>query len=86
MSQLYHIFRVLSMIYPDIHQSRNHIQNKTIDKYHIAGILSEKSTAVDITNELAESQKALGIMLSPTEFNTSSRILLCSILYSNIAN
>ena len=53
------------MIYPDIHQSRNHIQNKTIDKYHIAGILSEKSTAVDITNELAESQKTLGIMLSP---------------------
>ena len=33
----------------------------------IAGILSEKSTAVDITDELAESQKSLGIMLSPKQ-------------------
>jgi len=33
----------------------------------IAGILGERSTAVDITDELAESQKRLGIMLSPKQ-------------------
>lgn len=42
-------------------------QNELETAEAIAGILSEKSCAVDITDELAESQKALGIILSPKQ-------------------
>ena len=46
----------------------------------IADILSEESTSVDITDELSESQKALGIMLSPKQ---ADAVRMC--LASNIS-
>lgn len=57
-----------SIIHDDgaLFKPRN-FQNEQETAEAIAGILSEKSTAVDITDELVESQKALGIMLSPKQ-------------------